>query len=490
MARRAIQPFDLEHWRGEKDSRIQWGDLGALIERLIDPASARETLHWGRNYLYTTEIELPNDRLDVVVKQFRNQGAKKVLERKWRGSKAERSWRRAWQFLEAGVPTASPLLWIESKEEEGPSFFISRHLGDTVEARYLLRARNSGHDSEDIPGFDFERFFTSLGQGLRRMHEGGLFHRDLSIGNVLVPRDVTAPDPEDLYIIDLNRARRRFWMGPVARTRDLCRLKIDHVADQRRFFDAYWGGEAPPGAWLLYRQARWTFLAKIEGKKKVRAPFKRFSHLLPRTTHAHIEAAPDGASVRDKIVWDHLSDQPHQHANRLQKAWIRLLDLPAQARHWGVALLAVPRILLRYRKLKRSFRHLKGPIDWPGAGLCVRPYPEAPDALLEAIEELGVRRILIRLHPWQEEHGDEEELAKALSEGGYEIAYSLPQNRALVRDTDLWRRRIADLAQRFLPYGRIFQVGQAINRSKWGIWRYDEYLELARIAAEELRAAG
>ncbi|MEM1180671.1 MAG: lipopolysaccharide kinase InaA family protein [Acidobacteriota bacterium] len=488
MTDRSTQSFDLDQWRGEKESRIQWGDLGAVIDRLIDPGSARETLHWGRNYLYVTELQLPNERLEVVVKQFRNQGAKRALDRKLRGSKAERSWLRAWQYLEAGVPTAAPLLWIESKEPQGPSFFISKHLGDTVEARYLLRARNVGHDSEDIPGFDFERFFDSLGRGLRQMHRGGLFHRDLSIGNVLVPKDVTAPDPEDLYIIDLNRSRRRARLGPLARARDLCRLKIDHAADQRLLFDGYWGGEAPLGAWTLYRLSRWAFLAKIDGKKKVRAPFKRFTHWLPRTTHAHIKPAPEGASVRDKIVWDHLSDQPHQHASRLQKTWIRLLDFPSQGRHLGVALLALPRILLRYRRLKSSL--LDGPVEWPGAGLCVRPYPEAPEELLAAIDELGVRQVLIRLHPWQEEHGPEEELAKALHGRGLEIAYSLPQNRDLVRDTELWRRRIAELARLFIPYGRIFQVGQAVNRSKWGIWRYGEYLKLARIAAVELRAAG
>ncbi|MEM7678068.1 MAG: hypothetical protein AAF449_18915, partial [Myxococcota bacterium] len=89
MARRAIQPFDLEHWRGEKDSRIQWGDLGSLIDRLIDPASARETLHWGRNYLYTTEVELPNERLDVVVKQFRNEASRST-----RSPRTRTIWRR------------------------------------------------------------------------------------------------------------------------------------------------------------------------------------------------------------------------------------------------------------------------------------------------------------------------------------------------------------------------------------------------------------
>ena len=484
----STKPFELEDWWGECHGDYDWGDLQAVVSEVVDPASAKETLHWGRNYLYVTELALPSATISVVVKQFRNAGFKKGLERKVRGSKGERSWRRAWQFFEAKVPTATPLLWIESKKPQGPSLFVTSHLGDMIEARYLLRARNGRSEEKHFPDFDFERFFESLGQALWHMHEQGLFHRDLSIGNVLVPQDVNAPDPEDLYIIDLNRSRQHGRLGPMARTRDLCRLKIDHPADQRLFVESYWQGRPPAGSWLLYRLARRAFLSKIEGKKKVRAPFKGLAQLLPRKAHAHIEDAPKGASARDKIVWDRLSDQPHQHAGRFQKSMIRLLDAPSHVRHLSVAALATPRILRRYRRLQRTF--LDQSVAWPGAGVCVRPHPDDPDELLRAIDELGVRQVLLRLHPWQEEHGLEEELARELAGRGLELAYSLPQNRDLVRDRDLWRRRIEDLAERFLPYGQIFQVGQAMNRSKWGVWRYGEYLRLARSAAEVLRSAG
>src|SRR5438270_4033489 len=49
-----------------------------------------------------------------------------------------------------------------------------------------------------------------------------------------------------------------------------------------------------------------------------------FRSLLPRPAHAHIPQAPAGAGARDKAVWDHLSDQPHQHAGRLDKLRVRL----------------------------------------------------------------------------------------------------------------------------------------------------------------------
>ena len=127
------------------------------------------------------------------------------------------------------------------------------------------------------------------------------------------------------------------------------------------------------------------------------------------------------------------------------------------------------------------------PTPFAGAGVCVRPLPDAPDLLLAALADLGLDKVLLRLHPWEDDHDAEEDLARELAGRGYELAFALPQNRDLVRDPARWRHQIEELAARFTPYGSHFQVGQAINRSKWGVWRYGEYLELAAQAAEILR---
>jgi hypothetical protein len=78
-------------------------------------------------------------------------------------------------------------------------------------------------------------------------------------------------------------------------------------------------------------------------------------------------------------------------------------------------------------------------------------------------------------------------IARALTARGVELAFTLPQNRELVRDPARWEAGIVALA-RFRQLGRRFQIGQAINRSKWGIWNYDEYLGLAARAAAILRS--
>ncbi len=46
---------------------------------------------------------------------------------------------------------------------------------------------------------------------------------------------------------------------------------------------------------------------------------------------------------------------------------------------------------------------------------------------------------------------------------------------------------MAELAETFAPYGRQFQIGQAVNRSKWGIWTHQEYVDLYLAAAEIFR---
>lgn len=515
-----VEPFavtvDGEGWSGEVARGYRPADLERALRRLVDPGSATQTVHWGRNYLFRTNVELAegvaaraaggDGRLDVVVKQFRNQGLRKRLDRKVRGSKAWRSWKMSRLFAERGIPTADPVMWIESDEAEGPSFFVCRHLPGRMEARLLFRAANAEADDESLavqfPGFDFAAFLESVAVALRRMHDAGLFHRDLSIGNVLLPASAAAesadpPTADDLDIIDLNRARDCSGPGGPGepglwrRSRDLCRLAVFRGEHRRVFLDAYWRAEGGVtfSRRLAYYLSHWGFYGKINFKKALRAPFRKLGvWLKPRRAHAHIPAAPEGAGARDKIVWDHLSDQPHQHAGKLDKLKVRLADLPAHLRGYLAFAAAAPRIHRRYRTLRREL--YTRPVPWSGAGVCVRPYDRDPEEQLRLLDELGLRHVLLRLHPWQERHDAEEDLARTLYGRGYELTFALPQNRDLVRHPALWRKRTEDLARRFVPYGRHFQVGQAINRSKWGIWVVNEYLQLARDAAGILRRVG
>ncbi|MCH9650904.1 MAG: hypothetical protein K0U98_21960 [Deltaproteobacteria bacterium] len=478
--------FSFEGLTGEVARAYCPSDLEGEVRRIIDPAAALETLHWGRNYLYRAQLQIDGKSLDVAVKQFRNQGGMNRLRRSLKGSKALRSWAAANAFVAAGIDTAEPVLLVESTALAGPSYFITRFLPDVTEARFLLRSISAGNESEDFPLVDVEKFFADLGGLLRRMHDRGLWHRDLSIGNVLFRSNLDGG--LDLFIVDLNRSRQKKRLSVSERTRDLCRLSIDRPEHQELFLGSYWGGglETSRFRTWLYQRYRRGFLSKIGTKKRIRGgarsllePFKI------RRAHAHIPLAEPDASARDKVVWDHLSDQPHQHASRIEKAMVRLSDVKG---HLGSAVTvgrALPRVWSRYRELRR---HLyRNPVAFEGLGLGLRPYPQDPEGLLSALDSLGVRRILLRLHPWQEEHSEEETLARELHRRGYELSFALPQNRELVKDLGRWQGALDEIYQTFRPFGSHFQIGQAINRSKWGVWNYEEYARLAAAASKALR---
>lgn len=479
-------PFAWPGFRGEATARLAGEDLPALARRLLDPAAATATLHWGRNYIYRASMVTREGELAVAVKQFRERGLRARLLRTRGSSKAAKSFRMASAFAAAGLSTPEPLLYAEALSGAATAIFVTVCLEGRVELRFLLRARNAGTDRESFPGIDAAATIAAVARFARRMHDAGFLHRDFSIGNLLLREGAKASEIADVAVLDLNRCCRQIQVRATDRMRDLCRLPLERGADRDLLLAAYFAPAAVPElARRRYERARRSFLAKTRLKEGLRGALARCkSWLVPRGVHAHIPPPPEQARARDRTVWDRLSDQPHQHAGRLARARIRLADLPQHLAATAALVGALPRIRRRYRELRTAPVR---PFSWPEPGIALRPWPENPAGLLAAFDRLGARRAMIRLHPWQERHDEELELARALAARGVELAFTLPQNRELVRDPERWSAAIEELAGLFTPFGQRFQIGQAINRSKWGIWNYDEYLELAARAAGILR---
>ena len=452
--------------------------------RLVDPMASVETIHWGRNYIYAAEMRTPAGGVPVVVKQFKNQGLKRRFERRFRGSKAERSWRVAKELVRVGLATPEPMLWAEADRPEGPSFYIARYLEDAVEVRQFFRRLNEDPRAPEFPEVDGETFLGRLGRLARKINDAGILYRDLSMGNILA---VQADGDLDLYLVDFNRARIGREPGVLRRTRDICRLPVLRREHRAAFLEGYWGTVPSRFSfrWWFYALSVDAYILKHAVKKRMKFLRLKRRHAHGGSHHPHIPAASDGASSRDKAVWDYLSDQPHQHASRGEKFAIRLADSPAHLRDFGIVAASAAKVRRRYRELKKArYEH---PKTFDGVGLAVRPWPQDPDRHLSEIEALGVGSILLRLHPWDSDHGDEERLAEALVGQGHELSFAIPQNRDLVRDRGRWRAAVEELAERFSPMGRYFQIGQAINRSKWGIWTFSEYVDLYLEASEILR---
>lgn len=472
------------------DPRFEPVDREAGVRFVLDPANAVETVHWARNYLYRAVLRTKSGPVDVVVKQFRNRGLRDRIRRRFDVTKAEKAWAMAHAFEAAGIATARPVILAVTIDPKGPSYFVCEHLGGRLEFRYLARALNSGTAAEEYPGLDSGSALEAVGALAARMHAANLFHRDFSVGNVfLSPKPDGTVGIDDVAVIDLNRARRRDRIGLVDRLRDLSRLNILRPEDHERFLRAYWGPNATSGQMSLGRLAQSAFRLKTslkKGTKKISTGPLAASR--PHGLHPHIPLPESGAGAKDRVVWDHLSDQPYQHAGRFAKTLARIADAPGLVRGLARGVIVAPRVLGRYRRLRADA--WRQPVAIDGIGICVSPSPESPEALLRAFDGLGAKNVLMRLNPWQDSHDAEAELAAALHARGCDLTFALPQNRELVRDPARWVRSVAALGERFSRWGTRFQVGQAVNRSKWGVWSEGEWVTLVRGAAEALAPYG
>jgi hypothetical protein len=487
VTRRDVERFDFGDLRGAVSSALEGADLEREIRRLVDPGGASRTVHWGRNYLYETPFP---DGGAAIVKQFREAGWRRAWRRRLEGSKGARNWRAAQAVAGAGVLIPEPLFYAESTDRSGLSSYGCRLVAgnDLFELRYFLRALNGGCAAREYPGVDAPRLLRALARQLATLHAERIWHRDWTSGNVLVRwRGGEAPD---LYLLDLNRARVGKPLSANERSRELSRMPVHRESDQRLLLESYYGRPPGFGEWSRYRIYHGAFVAKHRAKGGARrtagAPVRSGGLLRKRTAHPHIPPPPAGARARERIVWDALSDQPHQHATLGEKLWVRLADARHHLSDGLTTARAWPAIHRRWRELG-GLEPQRPPFAWPASGVALRPWAGRNEEVLALVGELGARRVLLRLHPWQDDHAAELELARELHRSGVELAFTLPQNRALVRDPERWRAALRRIGEEFTPFGQRFQVGQAINRSKWGIWSTREYAALAVSAAQELR---
>jgi tRNA A-37 threonylcarbamoyl transferase component Bud32 len=460
------------------------------LRRLIDPAAAEKTIHWGRNYLYRARLRGgaaggPAAEIPVVVKMFRGDGWRQRLSRRFKGSKAERSLAASVALLEAGVPVPQPVAAIESSDPRGPSFFVCEHLDGAVEARYLFRAMSEGRERELFPELDPARVLERLGTTLERLHRARLWHRDVSAGNVLLVGDWSgAAASGELYLIDLARTRIGKPLTRGERVRDLARLPLQRPADRDRLLESYFGGTPPLADRLLFAIHHHAFHVRHRVKDRLRGLRRLLRSVKSRNAHPHLPPAGAGSAARDRVVWDALSDQPHLHAGRMAKLGARLADASVHAREAALLLRRLPAVAARYHALSGERHAAPVAVGEPGVGIQGGSAP-APDLVAE-IEALGVRRVLLRLQPWENQLERDSALARELHARGIDVVLAVAQNRELVRDPGRWRALLEEIAERFAGLATHAQIGHAINRSKWGIWNQREYAELVTIAAEVL----
>ena len=169
--------------------------------------------------------------MPVIVKRFGSRSVLHDLIGSMGPSKAIRSLRTAVCLQQTGVRTPRPLIAWQRGRWGGSSmsYYITEEIPDATVFRSLLQT--------PIPSdFNLSSNLTGLARLVRGMHDAGLFHRDLTLGNFLIGNRSDQKEP-GIYIIDLSRA---VWLGYVpllVRFRDIARIKLQEHWPV--FFEAY-----------------------------------------------------------------------------------------------------------------------------------------------------------------------------------------------------------------------------------------------------------
>ena len=232
---------------------------------ILDPARlmsdpACRIIHSGRNRVGIAALTSAEGRgEEVVIKEFRPRGFKR-LRTLVVASPALKSWRGSLAMTAAGVATPAPVAYFEKRR--GPwlekCFFITAYAGGMREIRGLY---------EPLPEERRRRLVSDLAGFLAAGHRGGILHRDLSDGNVLVAE---SGGGYRFQLVDTNRVRVKRRIGPLRGVRNLIRLGVP--PGLRLFFlRRYLGVEAVPRRYLWwYRLFKGGYGAFLRLKRRLR----------------------------------------------------------------------------------------------------------------------------------------------------------------------------------------------------------------------------
>ena len=202
---------------------------------MLDLLSRFETegvvLYNARNQI--RQMKTAEGRLWVVKRFKQPKGLQRLVYSFFRMPKSERAYRNALRLKETGIPTPEAVGYaIEKKGLIKESYLITRPANlsrDFYEFRY--------HDAAG-----YEDIIESFAQLVATMHRKGIYHLDLSPGNILFDKQ---NGQIRFAIIDVNRMRFGKPVGIEDGCRNFCRLwgRMDFIETLGKAYAAAQGWE-------------------------------------------------------------------------------------------------------------------------------------------------------------------------------------------------------------------------------------------------------
>jgi tRNA A-37 threonylcarbamoyl transferase component Bud32 len=168
--------------------------LEPVLKQISDLFDQGETLYKSRNELRFLDVS----GIAINIKRYRTPILlNRIAYSYFRSSKAKRAYEYALKLKEKGFDTPDPIAYLENKSMGllRETYFVSTHLTD-------CRMMREFADGSDIKGR--EDIVRALGVYVARLHEAGVLHLDLSVGNILFRKEAAEVR---FWLVDLNRMR-------------------------------------------------------------------------------------------------------------------------------------------------------------------------------------------------------------------------------------------------------------------------------------------
>lgn len=179
--------------------------------------------------------------------------------------------------------------------------------------------------------------------------------------------------------------------------------------------------------------------------------------------------------MKAPFAWDHYSDQPAIIKDKALKRAMRRSALPSLIKTFLIALITLPlAVLLMPFKPRRS---ISGE-HFFGMGVNLDKEPNTAPYLLD---ELGVKKLLIRIPLWEMERLHEY-VTFIRSFKDKEITVALLQDREHITSPDMSRDHFIQIFEALEGVCHTYVIGSTINRAKWGFFSVNEYLDFYAVA--------
>jgi tRNA A-37 threonylcarbamoyl transferase component Bud32 len=182
----------------------------------------------------------------LYIKQFRIARGWQRVKYLFRPSRAMKEWVISRFLLQRGVLTPRPLGMLERRKHGLPHecFFLAEAIEGSRDLIDFCKGRACTSGQIEVKN----QILRLLVETTRKLHDSGLFHRDLHGGNFLV----TDEGSLSLYLVDLHQARKKISVSRAKRLWNIGQIfnsldfMLDHEA-KTLFLITYGRGQAPFG---------------------------------------------------------------------------------------------------------------------------------------------------------------------------------------------------------------------------------------------------